>query len=131
MDVLSFEVNENDINKHEEVLKEYGAIKIQTNINWKLSLKKKGKISFKSSSINKQIIKKNNNQLIYFLENLINRNENYQDYFKIEDENNFCSLLSFSPLNKEYPLNISILPNKSFFSKKISRNSFSMYRLLN
>ncbi|CAF0926568.1 unnamed protein product [Adineta steineri] len=137
MDVPTFEINQNQIQnlihfiyEKEQILKEYGAIKITLNQNCKLALKKRKKIS-SICETNKQIVKLNENNLIYSVKTIdqINQYDIKQNYL-IKNENDFwSSLSSLKSNNQEKQLNISFLQNNSFFRQKISHKYFDIHRL--
>ncbi|UJR12825.1 hypothetical protein I4U23_016999 [Adineta vaga] len=132
MDVPTYQISDNELEnlpsylyQYEEVLKEYGAIKIQLNNDCKLALKKRPK-DLPTHEINKEIVKMNSNNLIYLVENCneINQCDNYS--LLTQSENQFWSRLA--SLNKRQ-LGISFLPNKSFFSEKTARIYFDIHRI--
>jgi hypothetical protein len=110
------------IYKNENLLKEFGAIKIELDNDCKLALKKRRK-TLKLPPILKQIKKENSNENIYLVEDL---KQSIEENFSIKDEFSFWSLLS--SLN-EKQLNISFLSNRSFFCSKTSRSYFDIHRL--
>lgn len=134
MDIPTLQINENELNnlvrfiyKNEHLLKEFGAIKIQPNIQCKLALKKRRK-NLLVRPDNKRIVNMCNNKGIYFAQNVDHINGTTEQNTLIKDEQSFWSLLSELG-NEQRPLNISLLPNKSFFSEKTSRLYFDVHRL--
>ncbi|CAF1150654.1 unnamed protein product [Adineta steineri] len=137
MYVPTFEINQNQmqnlihfIYEKEQILKEYGAIKITLNQNCKLALKKRKTIP-STCEINKQIVKMTENNLIYSVKTVdqINEYDIKQNYL-IKNENDFwSSLSSLKSNNEQRQLNISFSPNNSFFLQKTSRQYFDIHRL--
>jgi hypothetical protein len=108
--------------KHERLLKEFGAIKIQPTIDCKLSLKKRKK-NLLISPINKQIVKSSKDNYIYNVKKVDQINKSATQKLLVEDEAGFWS--SLSRMKKEQrQLNISLLPNKSFFAQKKIHSCF-------
>ena len=113
MYVPTLEINENDLQnlvhfiyKHEQLLKEFGAIKIQPNIDCKLSLKKRKK-NVKLCPINENIVKMNKDELIYSVKKVDHINDSIEQNSLVRDEFSFWSSLSCSS-NDQQQLNISI-----------------------
>lgn len=136
MDVPTFQINDNDLKnlirfiyKHEQVLKEFGAIKIRPNIECKLALKKRPKKLLLCPKA-ENIVKMNKDEGIYFVQKIDHVDEFDEKSPLITDECGFWSSLSCSK-NEQRRLNISLLPNKSFFSEKTSRSYFDIHRLPN
>jgi len=136
MEVPTFRINDNDLQnfinfiyKQEQVLKEFGAIKIQLNIECKLALKKRRK-NLLLCPKTEQIVKMSKCEGIYFVQNVDHLGEFAEQSPLIIDECSFWSSLSCYR-NKSRPLNISLLANKSFFSEKKSRAYFDIHRLPN
>jgi hypothetical protein len=65
---------------------------------------------------------------IYFMQNVNHVNGTTEQNTLIKDEQSFWSSLSELG-DKQRPLNISLLPNKSFFSQKKARSYFDIHRL--
>ncbi|CAF3516143.1 unnamed protein product [Rotaria socialis] len=140
MDVPILQINEYELQnlvrfiyKHEKLLKEFGGIKIQLNADCKLALKKRRK-NMMSNPIPEQIVKMSSNELIYSIEK-IDQNYDFTQYkatttttTTTTNERNFWSSLSRSS-DERRQVNISLLPNQSFFSQKQSRIYFDIHRL--
>jgi hypothetical protein len=131
MDIPILKINQNELEnlmdylvKHEQLLKEFGGIKIELNPDCKLALKKRKK-NLLLNPIMDQIEKINQDQLIYTVKKVDQILESYQENLLIKDELSFWSSLSSS----KRQTNISILPNKSFFKEKTSRLYFDLHRL--
>ncbi|CAF2145954.1 unnamed protein product [Rotaria magnacalcarata] len=134
MDVPILQINEYELQhlvrfiyKHEQLLKEFGAIKIQLNTDCKLALKKRRK-NIMPNPIPEQIVKMSSDELIYSIEKIDQNYEFTQYKASTTDECNFWSSLSRSS-NERHQVNISLLPNQSFFSQKQSRIYFDIHRL--
>ncbi|CAF1254022.1 unnamed protein product [Adineta steineri] len=131
--VPTFQINKNEIQnliqfiyKYEQILKEFGALKIQLHVDCKLTLKKRPK-NLLISTINKQVSKENKDDLIYSVQQTDRSNESIKQRAVIKDETDFWSKLR---LSKNYrQLNISIVPNKSFFIEKKSHEYFDIHRI--
>ncbi|CAF1049351.1 unnamed protein product [Adineta steineri] len=136
MDVPTFQINkyenENIINfiyKHERILKEYGAIKIQPNIHCKFALKKRPKTLI-LHSISRQIVKINSNNLIYSVQDTSYVDVPNKRASIIKDECTFW--LDLSDLNNgQRLLNISFSSNNTFFHQKLARQYFDIHRVPN
>ncbi|CAF1273187.1 unnamed protein product [Adineta steineri] len=128
-----FQINKNEIQnliqfiyKYEQILKEFGALKIQLHVDCRLTLKKRPK-NLLISTINKQVSKENKDDLIYSVQQTDRSNESIKQRAVIKDETDFWSKLR---LSKNYrQLNISIVPNKSFFIEKKSHEYFDIHRI--
>ncbi|CAF1530844.1 unnamed protein product [Adineta ricciae] len=136
MGVPTFQVNENELQnivyftyKHERVLKEYGAIKIQPDIHCKFALKKRSK-TLLLHPINRQIVKTHSDNLIYSVQDISYGNELNKQMSIIKDEDTFWSDLS-DPINTQRQLNISFSSNHSFFHRKTARLYFDIHRIPN
>ncbi|CAF1011895.1 unnamed protein product [Adineta steineri] len=134
MDVPTLQVNENQLQnfvsfiyKNEQILKEFGAMKIQLNDSCKLSLKKRRNNLILVPN-NEQIVKINSDENIYSLHEVDHIDEPIQQSSLMIDEHDFWSSLSSSS-NKQRFTNTSTLPNKSFFQKKIHPSHFNIHRL--
>jgi hypothetical protein len=134
MDIPTLKIDGNDlqnllsfISKHERILKEFGAIKIQPNIDCKLALKKRGKNLVLRPTV-KEIVKMNKDENIYIVQNVDHIDQPIKQNSLIIDEFSFWSELSSSN-NDRRQVNISLLPDTSFFSKKKSRLYFDIHRM--
>ncbi len=134
MDVPTLQINGNDLQnlisfiyKHERLLKEFGAIKIQLNIECKLALKKRRK-SLVLRPNAEQIVKMSDDEPIYFVQKFDHTDESAEQISSVTDECSFWSSLSCSS-NERRQVNTSLLPNMSFFSQKTSRLYFYIHRL--
>jgi hypothetical protein len=138
MDVPILKINQNDLEnflcfiyKNENMLKEFGAIKIQLNPECKLALKKRRK-NIVLRPISSKIVKINKDEKIYLTKPIDYIDESIEEKFLIRNESIFWSSLSSNLNNKKVKyLNISLLPNKSFFCQKRSRSHFGIHRLPN
>lgn len=131
-DIPTIEANEDDfenliyfIYKHEEILKEYGGIKIKPHINCKQSIRKR-RINLPLSSNIQEIIKINSNELIYSIETKTN-NKIINNQLKSINENDFWKSLTNS--NKLDQSNVTIYPNKSFYFSRPRPKYFDLPRL--
>ncbi|CAF1035324.1 unnamed protein product [Adineta steineri] len=104
-DIPTLRINENGLQnfvrfiyKHEKLLKQFGAIKVQPNIDCKLDLKKRQK-NFLLHPTMKKIVKINENVNIYSTQTINHINESTQKHLMATDEYSFGSSLSTS--NKE------------------------------
>ncbi|CAF0927250.1 unnamed protein product [Adineta steineri] len=147
IDIPTLQINGNDLQnflrfiyKHEKLLKDFGAIKVQANIDCKLALKKRPK-NLPLNPIMKKIIKINENINIYSVQTIdhINIysvqtidhiNKSSQKYFGKTDENTFWSSLSSSN-NEQQGLNTSLSSNTSFFIQRTSSTYFDLHRIPN
>jgi len=114
----------NFIFSHEPTLKEFGAIKIQLSSECTLALKKR-KIPPPCTSTQK-LTKVGKDELIYTVQK--NEDENIYDKQRstIMNEKTFWSSLSGS-VSKCHRSSVSILPKKTFFYEKWSRQYFSIH----
>ncbi|CAF1044814.1 unnamed protein product [Adineta steineri] len=134
IDIPTLQINGNDLQnfvrfiyKHEKLLKEFGAIKVQPNIDCKLALKKRPK-TLTLNPIMKKIVKINENVNIYSSQTINHINESTQKHLMVTNEYSFWSSLSAS--NKEQrDLNISLSSNTSFFIEKTSSVYFDLHRI--
>lgn len=136
IDIPTFQVNDNELQnlvrfiyKHEKILKEFGAIKIRPNIECKLALKKRRKNLMLHPAAN-HIVQMNFNDLIYSVQKVDEMSNRTQLMSSSMDEDTFWSSLSLFG-NAQRSIDISIIPNKSFFSQKTSRIFFDIHRLPN
>jgi hypothetical protein len=136
IDIPTFQINGNDfqnlvsfIYKHEQILKDFGAIKIQPNVQCKLALKKR-RLNVLSRPINEEIVNISSNEFIYNVKKMNDINIPIEEDLFERDEFSFWSGLS-SLKNKRRSLKISLLPNKSFFSQRRGRVCFDIHRLPN
>ena len=115
------------IHRHDEVLKEHGAIKIKLNSECKLAFKKcRGEII--SHPTPQKVFKLNGNAYIYFVKNVANSCSSVSQNPSITDENSFWNSISDSD-SREHYLNISSIYGQSFFNQKGSRTDFDIHRL--
>ena len=115
------------IHKHEQILNEFGAIKIQPTMDCKLGLKKRQKSLVVWPNMDR-IVKICKGELLYTVQKVDRVVKCSQQSSPIIDECNFWSSLSCSS-KKQRHTNISLLPNKSFFSQNTSRLCFDIHRL--
>jgi hypothetical protein len=115
------------IHKHEHLLKEFGAIKIQLDFDCKPALKK-NRNNLKTVPIQEKIVKINNEESIYMVQRMDNMDQCSKQSSFIKDESSFWSSLSDLKIEGQQ-LNISILAHKSFFLKNICRRYFDIHRL--
>ena len=134
MDAPTFQVAENELEnllsfiyKHEMILKEFGAMKIQLNTNCNLALKKRPKKLVVCSNM-KHIVKIREDEPVYAVQNVDHINQCTDQGSLVADEDSFWSSLTCSS-NKQRQVNISLIPNKSFFLRKTSRSYFDIHRL--
>jgi hypothetical protein len=133
IDVPTVKISENDLQnllsfiyKHEQLLKEFGAIKIQPLIDCKLALKKRHK-NIICCSVAEQVVKISEDEPIYSVQKVDYMDQIAQQNLLITDEFSFWSSLTCSS-HEQRLLNTSLLPNKSFFCKKTSRTYFDIHR---
>ncbi|CAF1006993.1 unnamed protein product [Adineta steineri] len=136
IDIPTLQINGNDLQnfvrfiyKHEKLLKEFGAIKVQPNIDCQLALKKRKK-NLPLKPIMKKIVKINENVNIYSTQTIDHINQSSQKHFVETDENNFWSCLSSSNNVQRY-LNISFSSKTSFFIQRTSSENFDLHRVPN
>ncbi|CAF1154604.1 unnamed protein product [Adineta steineri] len=134
IDIPTLQINGNNlknfvrfISKHENLLKEFGAIKVQPNVDCKFALKKRQK-NLSLNPIMKKIVKLNENVNIYCVQTTDHINESSQNHFMETDEKKFWSSLSSSN-NEQRDLNISFSFNTSFFIQKTSSTYFDLHRI--
>ena len=134
MDVPTFQANENDLKKlisfiykHEQLLKEFGAIKIQPSIECKLALKKRRK-NLTARPIAERIVRMSKNKSIYSVKKAKHIGTCAQKRLVITDERSFWSTLPYSDKERRN-LNISFLLKKSFFTARTNRIYFNIQRL--
>ena len=136
MQIPTFQINDNDLQnlipyiyKREQILSEFGAIKIQLNSECKLALKKRQK-NLLLPPKTEHIVKISQGDNIY----AVQKGDHFYEFPKknplITDEVSFWSSLPCSE-NEAQLLNISSSVNKSFFSQKTSRIYFDIHRLPN
>jgi len=137
MDIPTLKINENELQnlisfiyKHEEILKEFGGIKIQPTIECKLGLKRR-RTNILLRPITEEIIKIGKDESIYHIKKIDQQiqESSEENYFGI-DESTFWSSLSSSNINRKQ-LNVTLLSNKSFFCQRSARLSFDIHRLPN
>ena len=134
MSVPTLQINEDEITnllsfiyKHERLLKEFGAIKIRVDENCKLALKKRRK-NLVTCPITTQVVQMSKDELIYSVQQAAPIDSSIEQGPLIKDEAAFW--LSISCLNEQQRhLNISLLPNKSFFYRKAFRLHFDIHRI--
>ena len=118
------------IYKHEELLKQFGAIKLQMNSDCRLALKKRRK-NLLLPDTNKRIVKMSANDHVYSIQTSSEQHKKtYQKDLIVTDECSFWSSLHHS-IDKERYLNSVTVPNASFFTQKTSRLYFDIHRLPN
>ncbi|CAF4610535.1 unnamed protein product [Rotaria sp. Silwood2] len=134
MDIPTLQVNEKDLQnlirfiyKHEKLLNEFGALKIQPNIDCKLALKKRRK-NINLCPCTETIERINEKEPVYFTRKIGCVDNNTKQISMLTDECGFWSTLSCSS-DKHRLVNTSVVPNKSFFSQKTSRLYFDIHRL--
>jgi len=134
IDVPTLKINGNDLQnfvsfiyKHERILKEFGAIKIQPNIECKLALKKR-RTNIVIDPMTEQIIKIGKGEPIYYVQKVDQVEETIQPGSSRINECSFWSSLSCSGGERRHP-NVSLLPNKSFFCQRRARMCFDIHRL--
>ncbi|CAF1616141.1 unnamed protein product [Adineta ricciae] len=135
VDVPTFQINQKElqnivgfIHNKERVLKKYGAIKIQPNIQCKFALKKKPK-KLVLHPITKRIAKVNSNNLIYSVRNISRNDKVNEQTAVISDECSPWSDLSSYLNNDQRQLNISYSLNSTFFLKKMAQVNFDIHRI--
>lgn len=134
MGIPSFKINDRALRnflsfvyQYDQLLKEFGAIKIQPTNECKLALKKRRK-NIASCPTGKQAVKINQDSSIYSIEKISQLGVSIARNLPVKDECGFWS--SLRCLNDgQQPLNISTLLNNSFFSKKTARIYFDIHRL--
>ncbi|CAF1328984.1 unnamed protein product [Adineta steineri] len=133
IDIPTLEINSyglknlvNYISRHEQTLKEFGAIKIKLNSDCLLGLKTQ-KISSKFTNIQK-IVKISNDEPIYSIKKIEGINDYMKEHIPILNEETFWS--SFIHSNHKHEQSAaSILLNKSLFLKNSPENSFSIHHI--
>lgn len=133
-DVPTLHVGANDLQhlvrfiyKHELLLKQFGAIKLELNADCQLALKKRRK-NMTVQSIAQRIVKLTDDEPIYSIDKLGSTEDFFQKSSIVTSESSFWSSLS-SLKSGTRKVQTSRLPNKSFFSQKKSRMFFNIYRL--
>ena len=134
MDIPTLKINGNELQnliiflfKHERILKEYGAIKIQSSRECRLALKKRRKTVILRPTT-ECIIRINNDQPVYYTKKNDHANQSVQQSLPMIDEFSFWSSLPRSD-GERRQLNTSLQFNKTFFSRKISRLHFDINRI--
>lgn len=115
------------IHKHESLLQQYGAIKIQPSTEFQIPLKKK-RIRLMPPSVIQQVTQLNRDAFIYSVNAVSCIGQDYSDKLPSIDESSFWLSLSHSN-NKQRISNVSIVPKTSFFLKRIHRADFDIHRL--
>ena len=111
---------------HEQMLKEFGAIKILPDESCQLSLKKRQK-SFKRASISRSCIRQSSCPSVYNVEdNMRDRNESSKLCAAVPTQESFWPYLSKS---KQHPYQVANLPDKSGFCEKALRHSFDIHQV--
>lgn len=133
--IPTFKINDKELHnlidfiyKKEQILNEFGVIKIQLNLECKLALKKRAKKDFLLPPKTEQIVKTTQGGNIYAVQKSDCVNEPSKQNPMITDDVSFWSSLSRSE-NEVRPLNTSLSGDKSFFSQKTSRAFFDIHRL--
>lgn len=134
MSVPTLEVSGDDmqnllsfIYKHEDLLEKFGAIKIRSPVDCKLALKKRRKRLFLKPAA-EQLIKMNSNDRIYSVREFDHNGKSSAKSPLVTDESTFWSSIHRSH-KERLQLNVSILPDMSFFSQKTSHLYFDIHRL--
>ncbi|CAF2792901.1 unnamed protein product [Rotaria sp. Silwood2] len=134
MDIPTLKINGKDLQnlisfiyKHEQLLKEFGAVKIQPNIDCQLALKKRRK-NIALCPCTETIVRINKNEPVYLAQKFDYIDNHAKQASLVTDECSFWSSLSCSS-NEQRLVNTSLVPNKSFFSEKTSRLYFDIHRL--
>lgn len=115
------------LNSHEQLLKEFGALKIQLHPDCILALKKRRK-NVVLPPTTECIVRRNQDQPIYCVKNNNQTNQFVRRSPSMIDESSFWSSLSCTG-DLHRPLHTSFLVNKTFFSRKKSRLYFDINRL--
>lgn len=113
--------------KHEQCLRDYGAIKIQLGPDCQLALRKRKK-KLVLPQTPRKLVPIYPNEPIYFVSEIDGTDESIQDISLPMNEQSFWSTISDSN-KKTRLLNTNMLPNKSFFCDKTARSYFAMHRL--
>ena len=117
------------IYKHQPLLKGFGAIKIQPSSDCKFSLKKRRK-HVTSCANRERVVKISGAEPIYSVHMMDTTGKSVEPSSVGTDEGSFwSSLYGCGP--KGQRMNVSILPNKSFFREKTSRTYFDIHRVPN
>jgi hypothetical protein len=134
MNIPTLQINNHDLQqfvrfiyKHEPLLKEFGAIKVQPTIDCQLALKKRPKKSALCRSTG-VIMKMSQKESIYVVQRANHTVLSTQLSSLVTDECSFWSSLSSSSSGQRQ-LNTSMLPDTSFFAQKTSRLNFDIHRL--
>jgi len=135
IDIPTIEANAHDfenlinfIHKHEQVLKQFGGIKIQPDIECKQSLKKR-RTNFPSCSNLQKVTQISKDELIYSIESVNCNNKSSFDQFSSINENIFWESLFNSNDKNQEKSNLTIFPNQSFYSTRPRQNCFNIHRL--
>ncbi len=112
---------------HEQVLREYGAIKIVPPAEFKEVLKK-NRTKLASPTSIQQVTQLNQNNFIYSIDTVSCTDEKNSKQLSPINEIAFWSSLSHS-INKQQISSVSTLPTMSFFLKRVSRSDFDIHQL--
>ena len=136
MDAPTLQINGDDLQnlvsfiyRHERLLNEFGAVRIVLKSECKLALKKRRK-DVALCPASQRIVKICKNESIYFVEKPDHTYQSTQRNILVKDEHSFWSSLSCAS-NERRQLNVSLLPDTSYFSQKTSRAYFDIHRLPN
>jgi hypothetical protein len=135
VDIPTIEANAHDfqnlvhfIHKHEPLLKQFGGIKIKPHVECKQSLKKR-RINFPSCSDVQQVAQISNDELIYSIKPETYNDKSSFDQLASINENIFWQSLSHSNNKNQQRSNVTIFPNKSFYSTRPRQSYFDLHRL--
>jgi len=137
MEIPTLQINPDDLKnlisfiyKHEQLLKHFGAIKLQMDNDCRLALKKRRK-NLMLPIANKRILKMSVHDGAYSIEKSSEHSKKIsQEDLIVTDERSFWSSLRHS-IDKGQYLNSVTVPNASFFTQKTSRIYFDIHRLPN
>ena len=132
--IPTFLLNSNDLENllgfiynQEDLLKQFGGIKLQLNSDCKLSLKKRRKnLNLRPMKVN--VIQSNMNKCIYEVNS--SSLSSTDQCVEMNDPNEFWHSLS-NCKDKSQPLNISFASDVSFFARRKSSLSFDLNRIPN
>jgi hypothetical protein len=116
------------IHKHEQILKQFGGIKIKPHVECIQSLKKR-RTNFPVCSNIQKVTQISKNELIYSIKPEAYKNNSSFEQTVSINENIFWQSLSYSNDRKQQRSNLTIFPNKSFYSTRSRQSYFDLHRL--
>ncbi len=115
------------ISTHERLLKEFGAIKIELHAECQQAFKKR-RTDLQPCAGVQQVVRVSKDELIYSVHTVSCTNGSAYDQPLTTNENTFWSSLSHSSKGQQRS-NISVFPDKSFYSKRAPRTYFDLHRI--